>query len=244
MKLINDLYDAKQGAPKALDQEGRYPYPMMLAVSENKDTEYPELCRVRVVSPANPTLQTGWLTMAAMTYETPEVPAIGDTVLVWFADGIPENGVYMPIKNLRRQGKVVADHTVDSGRDTPRDRFETVGNDRYLDVANLDQVKAFESVLEATKSIDTKTITETKEAEAAYTLTAPTILLKTPTGTSYLLISDAGIQLFTSGITVWNMQSGSLQMTNVANFSINGKQVATIGAVDSPDGDVLITRGW
>jgi hypothetical protein len=58
----------------------------------------------------------------------------------------------------------------------------------------------------------------------------------------FYLRSEESI-LLNVGSVMFSISSDSVEITGATNVKINGKQVATIGAVDD-DGDTLISKGW
>lgn len=64
------------------------------------------------------------------------------------------------------------------------------------------------------------------------------------TAKAQLSIDSSGTMAYTTGSTRMEVtEQGSVSFTGVNSFTINGKEVAVIGARDS-DGDVLVDRGY
>jgi hypothetical protein len=56
-------------------------------------------------------------------------------------------------------------------------------------------------------------------------------------GTTTFVFSQGGLSVTTSG------SGGSFALSGVESASINGSQIATLGAIDT-DGDNLVDKGW
>lgn len=217
MSFFESLYRGEKASKVTEDTIGRYMYPQALVVSDNQDPE--KLGRVRAVSPANPNSQTAWLLQLANLTDSPTVPQVGSIVVVWFFDGKPEKGCYMPVNN-RLVPHQAEDQTKDATLDIPRNLSVDIGDSMALDTGDRIDVNALQ-----------------------VEVVANGILLRTPKFESYLAITNTGITIYSVGQVIWSLQGGSLSIQDAAGFSINGQQVASVGAIDD-EGDIIVTKGW
>ncbi|MEA5447577.1 hypothetical protein VB780_03285 [Leptolyngbya sp. CCNP1308] len=98
MDLLSLLSQAEKASGIALDLRDRNPFAYLAIVSNNED----ELGRrrIKVVNPANPSLETHWIRRLSTTFKLDEpLPKVGQTVLVFSSDGIDTNGWYLPCVN-------------------------------------------------------------------------------------------------------------------------------------------------
>lgn len=71
----------------------------------------------------------------------------------------------------------------------------------------------------------------------------PDKLLYTFGGSQLAIDSQGSLTFVTGGCKLNITKTGSVSFTGVKNFTINGKQVATLGAKDT-DQDTLVSKGW
>ncbi|MBW4483029.1 MAG: hypothetical protein KME14_10835 [Tildeniella torsiva UHER 1998/13D] len=98
MDILSLLSHAEKAAGVALDLRDRNPFAYLAVVSNNED----ELGRrrIKVVNPANPSLESHWIRRLSTTFKLDEpLPKVGQTVLVFSSDGIDTNGWYLPCIN-------------------------------------------------------------------------------------------------------------------------------------------------
>ncbi|MBE9110314.1 hypothetical protein IQ273_12915 [Nodosilinea sp. LEGE 07298] len=98
MNLLELLSQAEKASGIALDLRDRNPFAYLAIVSNNED----ELGRrrIKVVNPANPSLESHWIRRLSTTFKLDEpLPKVGQTVLVFSSDGVDTNGWYLPCVN-------------------------------------------------------------------------------------------------------------------------------------------------
>lgn len=192
--------------------------------------------RVKVLNPANPTLESHWLRRLDITKgQDAPVPDIGQTVLVISVEGSSTNGYYLTLCNDTNpshnkedgvndysfQGKSNYDVTVEKSI-----TFTTSSGCSLKLSDNGDiEITAAEKITMSGKRIDLEADTVTN--------------IKSP------LINLAGNIVstnFTGGAGSAQF-SGNVEIINAGSVSIDSKQVATVGAVDSR-GDALVSKGW
>lgn len=161
-------------------------------------------------------------------------PAVrkGDTVVYGFIEGNPNKGVYWGVLH----------NAVNPP--SSLDRFtQLLGNTSVVITEDL-LSHYWADDLEQTKLSGTVITEEGVKVEkkgtigASIELTDGTVVIQT--GATTYTFSQGGLDVSVDG---GGGSSGSFTLTNMNSVSINGKQVATIGATDE-DGDDLITRGW
>lgn len=203
------------------DQVGRYPYPLFSLVVDNLDPE--GLGRVKVANPANPALATGWLYQSCPAFDSPTVPLVGETVLVLFAEGIPEQGIYFPIKNRLNP---------------PLDQPNRVG---VPQLPKLDY--SVDRAIETPRNVYQDTVGHSLHSAEEYTVIAKRILLATPLRQAFIALSEYGILIESKQGITWDLGGKDLNIVNAGDVTIQGESVTTIGAVDSA-GHSLVTRGY
>ncbi len=255
--ILETLAASMQAAELAKDLVGRVPSLQRAIVTDNKDPA--NLRRIKVaVSSKGGLLDTDWcFAMRLIAGYDPPIPPIGTTVIMAAIDDDPHNLVYLgPIINQANpQDDAQEDPIADSTLQIPGNQTESIGGnvDRTI-TGNLEQ-----------------TISGTDDRRVEETLTVSVgqkLRLQNDAG-AYVELHEAGAaivggiaggQIVMGGQTAGlgyptdffvqatgpiriDMQGYDLTIINATNASINGKQIATIGAVDS-DGDTLTTRGW
>jgi phage baseplate assembly protein gpV len=226
-EFIENLVASHRANPLALDLNGRTLYPYLGIVTNNDDPL--GFRRVRVTKRGHPQVSTNWLLAVEHTYQDLPLPRIGDTVVVLSIEGNDEEGVYMPVVNRRR--------APDSGQSSPQDDSTVFipGDEKHVVQGDaVDSSRNREVIVQGTY---------TNRADVQYILRAPVIRLISPYGR--IEITSDGITFFpgNAGRIRFNCQGKPMEFTNATSVTINGTQVAGIGAPDT-GGDVLTGRGW
>jgi phage baseplate assembly protein gpV len=98
MNLIELLGHAERASSIAMDLRGRNPSAYLGVVSNNEDELGKR--RIKVVNPANPSLETHWIRRLSTTHKLDEpLPKVGQTVIVFCVDGVDVNAWYLPCVN-------------------------------------------------------------------------------------------------------------------------------------------------
>lgn len=230
-KIFEILAKSQQASQYAIDQKGRNPYPTLAVVTNVEDPE--NLRRVKVSDPSSPGLDTDWLIRLNLIPDyDPVLPNIGDTVLVFWVDGDPSNGLYMSIQNATNPPLDKVDPVNDQSQNVQGNSNNNVGKDRKDTVNKVYTIEVGESF-------------RLQNSAGAY------IELAT---SGVVIISDAFGHKMTFGAgsgnnaIEWDMGSSTLKIKNCSDLQVSQtasgyKSVATVGAVDSR-GDTIVNRGW
>ncbi|BAY23709.1 hypothetical protein NIES2100_35010 [Calothrix sp. NIES-2100] len=232
-KLFELWLTAEKASQIALDQQGRHQYPVLAVVTNNSDPENKR--RIKVSLPSSPNLESDWL-RRILPYPQidPPLPAVGQTVLILYIDGVETNGFYLSVVNATNPPR-----SKDSAQN---DYSESIPGNRSTEINGNDDLTV------------NKTVT-TSAAEDITIKAGKSIKFQTDSG-AYLELSEAGFvtladaygHKWTLGGSggnawVWDANGASIQVVNATNFSINNHQIATVGATDT-HGDTITNRGW
>ena len=239
MRLFELAQQSQRASQLANDLDGRLPFPQVAIVTNNADPENRR--RVKVSLQKNAALETAWLDRKLSSpSEDPPVPKVGQTVLVEFYDGDPHRGCYAGILiNDVNTAQETDNPLVDEARVIEGDRVESVRqNDRQV-IDESQSVKVGKNLkLENTAGA----YLELHESGA--------VILGDAFGNRFVLGgASAGLGLPTDmvmeqgGDFVWDLNGFDLSFLAAGGISINGSQVATVGAPDT-DGDTLTGKGW
>jgi uncharacterized protein involved in type VI secretion and phage assembly len=235
MDLLNLLHSASEASKVALDSKDRVPYPSLAIVVDNKDPENKR--RIRVSLPSNPGLSSYWYRQLTpfKGVDLP-LPDIGQTVLVLFADGDINQGYFLAFENATNPPQ-------DKGNITD-DYYEKIKGDKNLEISG-DKISKI--------SGDSKAEIEgehTLDAQKAIALTAQTFLtifakqyLRLQAGASNFIELGANGDSRVGGNWVIDLNSASISFTNASSITINGKEIAVVGA-RTDDNQVIVDKGW
>lgn len=242
MEQLFEIWNNAQKASQiAMDSVGRYNYPVLGIVVDNNDPESKR--RVKVSYPSSPQLQSDWLRRLSISpYVDAPLPAIGMTVLVLFAEGVETNGYYLSLINQTNPPR---------DKESVQDDYsEAIPGNKSIEVGgNLDQI------IEGDKAQNISGNEEHRTDGNILIECGQGITLRTDSGASitlssagYVEIKDAlGRRIRLGGVgginNQWDLANYPLEIVNATSFTINGSEVATVGAVDS-DSDQIINRGW
>lgn len=241
-EIFEILLNSQRANQVALDQAGRSPYPTLAVCVQNDDDQNRR--RIKVALPSNPSVQSDWVRRLDVTpYCDNPVVAIGQTVLIFYVDGLDTNMWYLPLINDVNPPRDKEDPLKDCSREIPGNNELTIKGDDTKAVegkitANGGDIE-FNSEEDFTVDTD-KDISMT--CDEKLTLFAQQYL-KLQAGPSNWIQLGANGDSSVSGNWVFDMGGATLSFVNVGGFSINGEQICTTGAVDS-DGDVIVNKGW
>ena len=247
MDLFAAIQRLERLAPLLEALEGRIIGPQPAEVTNNDDPLGRRRIKVRLAK--NPALETDWLDrQISSPHDDPPVPKVGQTVAVNFYDGDPHRGYYSgAILNPRNNPQDTSHPLIDSARIIEGDRAENVGGDDAQVISgNTARSVGGNEIIKVGKKLRLQNtagaFVELHESGAVIAggIAGGTLVLG---GLTAGLGYPSDMVITAAGAMVINLAGNALQITNAANASINGQQIATIGAVDSR-GDNLTSRGW
>jgi hypothetical protein len=247
MDLFAALQRLEKLAPLLETLEGRIIGPQPAEVTNIDDPENRRRIKVRLAK--NPALETDWLDrQIASPYDDPPVPKVGQTVAVNFYDGDPHRGYYAgTVLNPRNNPQETDNPLIDSARVIEGDRTENVGgNDTQIISGDTARSVGGDEIVHVGLKLrlenDAGAFLELHESGAVIAggIAGGTLVLG---GLTAGLGYPSDMVITAAGTMVINLAGNALQITNAAAASINGNQIATVGAPDSR-GDNLTARGW
>lgn len=240
--IFEILLNAKKSNQIALDQAGRVPYPTRAVCVYNQDPESRR--RIKVALPSNPSIQSDWVRRLDVTpHSDNPVPTIGQTVLIFYVDGLETDMYYLSLINDTNPAKDKQDPIKDCSREIPGNNELTVQGNYTKAVEGKITTNARD--IELSSEEDFKVDTEkdiSMTCDEKLTLFAQQYL-KLQAGPSNWIELGANGDSSVSGNWVFDLGGATLSFVNVGGFSINGKQVATVNALDD-DGDRIVDPGW
>nr|WP_322686607.1 phage baseplate assembly protein V [Nostoc sp. DedQUE07]MDZ8133228.1 phage baseplate assembly protein V [Nostoc sp. DedQUE07] len=244
MNNIFEILNQSQKANQiALDQQGRVPYPTLAAVTTNIDPQNKR--RIKVSLPSSPSLESDWIRRLDISPGVDaNLPPINSTVLILFVDGLESNGYYLPIINDTNPPKDKEDVVNDYYSSIPGSKNVSVSGTNTLNVSGELAINSEKSIT-STATEDVKAYSKRNifmQALQAITLSAAQYVLLQAGTWAFKLYSN-GTSEMSGGVLTINCGGFGLAFTNCSTMSINGKQIATVGATDSR-GDTIISKGW
>ena len=167
-----------------------------------------------------------WRVLPGYNLTYPQVK-VGDTVCYGFIEGNPNKGVYWGVLHNRVNPhhdltNYTFQHGITSTVTTPDVLSQyTSETDDQTDLCGY--------------VITKNGITLEKRGNPNVSLTLTSTGVVITVNNMVFTFSETGLNIAGTGATV--------AMTGIANATINGNQMATVGAVDD-DGDALVTKGW
>ena len=231
--FINDFLQIKDSAKFAETLRGRAIGSKLGIVSVNEDPQ--GMRRIKVVFADKPGLDSYWIMRSANSHNLDyPVPKIGQTVRVEFIDGDITKGFYSVLENAVNVPHKTKNELIDYSQIVEGDFHLNVVeeinrgagkdiNDKSLANINVEVDKAIKQ--EAGTTIDI-------EAGTKVTLKAGGNVILTINSNGSITLASTSVSINASNIAF-----------NTSSASINGSQIATIGAVDNK-GDVLVSKGW
>lgn len=247
MDLFAALQRLERLSPLLEQLEGRIIGAQPAQVTNNDDPENRRRVRVRLAK--NPDLESDWIDrQIASPSDDPPVPKVGQTVIVNFYDGDPHRGYYTgAVLNAKNTPQETDNPLIDSARVIEGDRAENIqGNDRQIIGSDRTIQVGKDGLVTVGKKLRLQNaagaFVELHENGAAIVggIAGGTVVLG---GLTAGLGYPSDMVITAAGPLVINLAGNPLQILNAAAASINGQQIATIGAIDT-DGDTLTSRGW
>jgi hypothetical protein len=241
--LDSTLFDlmaiAEKSAPIAEMLRGRNLFVEPAIVTHNDDPETRR--RVKAKLAKSPETTTDWLDRLNFSpFDDPPVPKVGQTIVVAFYSGDGHTGCYFgTIINEKNQEMATDAPLIDHGRVVEGDNLQNVGRDKKTVVAR-------DSELLAGRWVRIK-----NESGASIELHPAGVATVQDAFGNKVILGGASGGLGLPSDVIFDIQSPLridlngqiLQIFDASGVTINGQQVATIGAIDT-DGDTLTTRGW
>ncbi|UKO99357.1 hypothetical protein [Nostoc sp. UHCC 0870] len=241
-EIFEILLNSQRANQVALDQAGRSPYPTLAVCVQNADDQNRR--RIKVALPSNPSIQSDWVRRLDVTpYCDNPVVAIGQTVLIFYVDGLDTNMWYLPLTNDVNPPRDKEDPLKDCSREIPGNNELTIKGDDTKTVEG--KITANGGDIEFNSEEDFKL--EVKQnilmnALQALTLQAAQyVMLKA--GVWFIKIFSTGVTEMGGGVLTIDCGGYGLNFVNVGTMNINSKAISVVGATDS-DGDVLVDKGW
>lgn len=221
---MNDFFSAISSAISASQEapnlNGREIFIRRAIVTNNDDPDNMRRIKVALASKGG-RLESDWLQRIALSpSDDPPLPKRGQTVLVTFIDGNPHDGAWIGV--------------VTNQPNQPLDKLDAK-NDRSQEIEGESTVKTGKDyTIDCGKSI------RLQNTAGAYVELneAGFVIIGDAFGHSIVLGSGSS----NNGCT-WNLGGGTIQISDLSDFKIENKSVATVGAIDSR-GDNLVNRGW
>lgn len=266
-EIFDILFSGIDSNNEVRKNKGRKLYMQLAIVARTNDPK--NLRRIRVYLPdKGGRVESDWMFRLSQTpFNDHELPKVGQTVLVAFVEGNPHRGVIMGVLGNLANPPFEDKQNIDDDhyQAFSNDVTQTVGNnlnldiinDRTVEVGDDDSLKvANERRLEAKSEKKKIEVDKTTEVGVDYEVkvgasfrlstTSGSFIEMSPLGT--ITLGDAfGHRWELGGIGgstwTWNAAGSKINVINARDFEINGKSVATVGALDN-DGDRLISRGY
>ncbi|AVH67027.1 phage baseplate assembly protein V [Nostoc sp. 'Peltigera membranacea cyanobiont' N6] len=239
-KILNQSQKANQ---IALDQQGRMPYPTLAIVTTNVDPQNKR--RIKVSLPSSPSLESDWIRRLDIAPGVDaNLPPINSTVLILFVDGLESNAYYLPIINDTNPPKDKEDIVNDYYSSIPGSKNVSVSGTDTLNVSGEIAISSEKSIT-STATEDVKAYSKRNifmQALQAITLSAAQYVLL-QAGTWFVKLYSNGTSEMGGGVLTVNCGGFGINFVSTGTMSINGKQIATVGAVDSR-GDTIVNKGW
>lgn len=211
--LFQTLRNAQQTTNELSELSGRTLTVSRCIVTENNDPTKKRRIKVALPSKGG-TLQSDWVRRLNDKPNTDSpLPRVGQTVLVLAVDGNAHDLVWLGVQTNDVNPPLDKVNGVDDHKE------ETPGNHTVQCGRSLRLMNDAGAYIELSE--------------------LGTVVIGDAFGHTWILGgSSSG-----SGAWKWDINGDNIDIVNASDFKINGKTIATIGALDS-DGDTLQTRGW
>ena len=238
MQLDKVISNVVEATTRASDLSGRMPFSIVKGiVTNNNDPE--NLRRIKATNSIHPNIDTYWLQRLFHTGIDGLMPAIGSTVIVFYEESNPNVGFYIPVQNKVNKPSEKAD---------PINDYHSVIPGVFDAIIDNEATKI--SVVNNGITIETGTVEVTA---LTFTINGQLIVNGNATVNGNILVTgdiDINADLIELALTTGLEIDGNVQMTSpfveiigATSARINGKQIATVGAIDSR-GDALTSKGW
>ncbi|MBD2452243.1 hypothetical protein H6G76_35120 [Nostoc sp. FACHB-152] len=241
-ELFKVIKDSERANQIALDSVGRTPYPTLSIVTNVSDPANRR--RIKVALPSSPGLESDWIRrLQTHPFIDPPLPTVGQTVLLFYADGNESNAFYLSIVNDTNPPANKDDIIKDYSEVIPGDKLSTVRGDDSLTVDGKITTNADDIKWSSEKDIaaEVKGNIFMNALQAITLQAAQYVMFKA--GTWAIKIFSNGTTQMSGGVLTIDCGGFGFHLTNVGTMTINGKSITTLGAVDSR-GDSLVQRGW
>lgn len=263
--LLDLLAESRASAEYALDLKGRSLSLMFATCTNNKDPLGMRRIKVALESKAG-LVDSDWaLRLPINPYHDAPLPLPGTSVLVAAIDGDPHDLVWLgaimndtnPADDQQRDYVNDNSLTVPGDNKLKIDRNDTqaIGGDRTTTVMGNYIARTVQDETRTVEGTHTHTVEKQEIRRTDQNLNiscGQAITFTTDSGASLTLgaagsvvLADAFGHKWTLGgdSWEWDLNGASVQIVNAGGMTINGHQVATVGARDS-DNDTLVTRGY
>jgi hypothetical protein len=244
MQILSILCEAQRASQFALDLKGRSLGLKFCTVTDNRDPLGMRRLKVATESAAG-LVSTDWLLrLPIVPNYDPPLPAIGTSVICGFIDSDPHDGVWLGVtcNDTNPADDTQENYVDDSTIRIPGNNKETIGgsdtqtvdSDRTTTVKGLENRRTDQNL-----TINCgQTITLATDSGASLTLdTSGAVIIRDAFGHRWTLGGSGGSDW------VWDLNGATVQIINAGGVTIDGHQVAVVGARDS-DNDTLVTRGY
>lgn len=242
-EIFNILLNSRKASQVALDSVGRYNYPVLGIVTSVADPENKR--RVKVSLPSAPQLESDWLRrLLPSPFIDPPLPTVGQTVLVLYAEGVETNGYYISLMNATNPPRDKESVQDDYSEAIPGNREVEIGGNDSLTIKGEFSTTTDKSAThnaEEDFKVEVKRNIIMDALQALTLIAAQYVMLKA--GQWFIKLYSNGTSEMGGGVLTINCGGYGLHFVNTGTMTINGKEVATVGAVDS-DNNIIIDKGW
>ena len=266
--LLNILSESIKANQFALDMKGRSFGLKFCTVTDNRDPLGMRRLKVTTESVAG-LVSTDWLLrLPIVPNYDPPLPAVGTSVICGFIDSNPHDGLWLGVtcNDTNPADDTQENYIDDSTIRIPGNNKELIGGNDTQTVEG-DRTTAIKGDYTHTTDGDenrtvqgehTHTVNQAESRRTDENLViscGQSITLKTDSGASLTLAANGAVVLrdaynhvWTLGGAngsdwVWDLNGATVQIVNAGGITVNGHQVAVVGARDS-EGDVLVSRGY
>ncbi|QVQ57083.1 baseplate protein [Anabaena phage Elbi] len=239
-------------------------FPVLSVVVNNSDPENRR--RIKIADPLFGNLvESNWIRpiRVSQNQDNP-LPQINQMVIVWFVDGDSEKGYYLPVINDTNPSRDKLDAVNDSAvRIEGNNSLIVDGNDsgeiggnQTIAIAGEQNLNVDGNLIENIGGDIDQNVTGKIEVRSESTILIDadgTIIIKNDSGAfislggnGEVLIQDSQgrkIRLGGAFNSTWDLNGLPMQFINATSITIAGKQIATVGAVDS-QGHTIVNKGW
>lgn len=210
------------------------------------------LRRIKVALPANPALESDWMIrLQPHPFIDPPLPTIGQTVLIYYIEGLETQGCYLQLVNNTNPSLSKEDPIKDLSEEIPGNKVTDIKGNNSLTVEGKITTNAGDIETSSNQGI-TYNAEEDFKVEVKQNILMNALQALTLQASQYVML-QAGTWMFklfsngqsqmSGGVLTIDCGGQGIHFTNCSTLSINGKQIATTSATDSR-GDQLVTSGW
>lgn len=236
------LTNAQKASQVAQDQQGRTPYPTLGICTENNDPE--DRRRIKVALPSSPQVSSYWINRLVIQPNfDPPMPVVGQTVMVFFVDGLEDQGYYFQLFNDTNPARSKGDAIKDLSEEIPGKKDVSIKEDDSLAVEGKITTNGGDIEIASEKDInaEVKGNILMNALQAISLIAAQYVLLRA--GSWFIKLFSNGTSEIGGSVLTVNCGGFGFAFSNVGTFSINGKDVVVLGGKDT-DNDTINQRGW